>query len=254
MRKLWWMGPLREAATGSDGVTGGGGGGTTPPAFDATKFVSADDFGKTAAKIRGIESGLTEFQKKAVTVDVLIEAGLLEKTDDGKYRKPGAASATEKGTPNPQLDALTKQIDALTKQNQAKDAELATERERIALDAKAGAVKAALTKFKAVKPERDYVHLLTKVTLKDGVYVVPGKDQYGNEIVTPLDTFVEAFMAENPELQQPQSQAGSGTPSTPGGGGSKMGGKVIPKETWSDMAWYAKNADKFRSGEFTRGY
>lgn len=262
MRKFWWMyGPLMEAA-GAEGAAGGGGGtggGQQQPAFDPTKFVSAEDFGKTAAKIRGIETAVTDFTKKGLTLDTLVEIGLVERTEDGKYRKPGSGQQQQQQQQQqqkPEDSPLAKEVEKLRQDLKKRDDELLAERKGKEANETAAAVKSALAKAGAVKPDRDYTHLLGAVTKNaNGAYTVKSKDQYGNDIETPLEKYAETFLAENPELQKPQGSAGSGTPAgqQAGGDGSKKG-RVIPKETWSDMDWFSKNKDKFHSGEFVRGY
>jgi hypothetical protein len=279
MRKFWWMqDPSQriarrfqlgiEAAGAGDGAGGGAGAagagaaGAGAGAAGAPQYVTVEDFGKTAAKIRGIEGSLADLSKKGISLDTLVEIGLLEKADDGKYRRPAAQQATppqqqqqQQQQQRPEDSPLAREVAELRKQMSAKDEELKREREKQAATVKADTVKSALAKAGAVRPERDYVHLLGKVEQRqDGTYFVKGIDKYGNPEEITLDKFCEAFLTENPELMKAQNQPGSGTPAGNGGGNDSKRGKVVPKETWSDMDWYAKNAEKFRTGEFVRGY
>jgi hypothetical protein len=248
----------RAGAAGDAG--GDAGEGDKPPAFDPTKFVDVETFGKTAAKLRGIESTVTDISKRTLSLDTLVEIGLLAKGEDGKYAVKAAApqkpepQAGGEPKPDPQVAKLTDELAKVRKALDAKDKEARDNAERAATQAKADAIKTALADAGAVKPSRDYVHLMGVVSAKEGGgYVIASKDKYGNDVETPLADFIKQFLAENPELVKPQGQAGSGTPQG-GGPRTKTGATLIPRAQWQDMGWYAKNAEKFKSGEYVRDY
>jgi hypothetical protein len=239
--------PLRNADPGA-----GGGGGTGAPGagqnpgtgFDPSKYVSSEDFGKTAAMIRGIQKTLETLSTSALTLDRLAEIGLVEKAEDGTVKPRGHAApkGAAKGDPEPWKEEIAQ----LRRQLDEKDQALAREE-------KSRSVLAALTKAGAVNPDRDYVHVLDKVKKNDrGEFVVKGRDKYGAAIDVPLGEFVNDWLTQNPELKRASAAPGSGTPpgAAPGSGG---GGNVVPKSTWSNPEWYKANREKILKGEISLG-
>lgn len=238
------------AAGGGTGATGSQTGTPGTGSLDPSKFVSVEDFGKTAAMIRGLQKTIENLSTGALTADKLAELGLLEKGDDGSFKPRSAAPGDKKPAP-PADDPLKKELDALKKQLADKDAEVESERRKVEETERNRAVIAAMSKAGAVNADRDFVHLAGKVVKSEkGGYVVKGADKYGSEIEIPLEQFTGSWLKENPELLR--AQAGSGTGSRPGQGG-QQGGNVIPKEVWKDPAWYQANRAKVISGELQLG-
>lgn len=246
-----------------DTAAGGGGNDDKPPVFDPSRYVSAEDFGKTAAKLRGIDKTISELSGKALTrdglFDVLAEAGLVEKTEDGKFKPRVATPPPSDGKtlpPDPRLAQMEQELERYKQREAQRDLELQQEKERSRKQTVNVAVRDALTKANALRPDRDAVHLETLVQqAEDGSFYVKGTDRYKQEIQIPLEEYATAWLEQNPELKKATTAGGSGAPAKPGSGdgGNGAGPKRIPKEQYSDMAWYAKNADKFRSGEYVFG-
>lgn len=227
----------------------------TPGTEDAPKYVTAEDFGKTAALISGMQKTLKDLQSGILTADKLAEFGLLEKDETAGTYKPKASQPQSAPKPKNDDDPVVARVKALEKQladakREKEDADrrmLETERDR--------AIIAALTKAGAVNPERDYVHLTSKVARGESGYSAKGRDQYGSETDLALDDFAEQWLKSNPELRRTAAQSGSGTPhNAPGKSGkTASGATVIPRSQWSDMSFFMANKTKFDSGEWVRG-
>lgn len=235
-----------------------GNGAKEPPAFDPAKYVSADDFGKTAAKLRGVEKTLGDLSGKTLTreslFDVLAEAGIVEKTDDGKFRSRGAepAGAKKESAPDPKLILLEKEVEKYRLRDETRQKELDDERAASKKQKIETTVIGVLNKAGAVRAERDHLHVTNVVQIADdGTYYVKEMDKYRNEVNTPLEEYVAKFLESNPELRRAATKEGSGTPRP--GGKDANGATSIPRAQWLDMDWYAKNQAKFQSGEYTRG-
>lgn len=259
---------IRDRLFAPDGEGNSGGG--DPPPEKKPEFVSAADFSTTTgalnSKFRKLETSLADIGTRALTKEALFEslteAGVFKKEGD-KYVPTFTAGAPAKppkdeNVPDPRFLALERQIGDLTKQAKAKDDELKAEREKTATTLRKNAVIAALTAAGAHKPERDYVHLLSADIQTDasGAFFVPGKDKYENEIQVPLSEVATKYLTENPELKVASGRPGSGTPASGGNGGAPVNGagvKVIPHSQYTDMGWYAKNREKFQSGEYVMG-
>lgn len=244
---------LRDGEPGAAGGTGAPGGQPNPGtgSLDPAKFVSVEDFGKTAAMIRGIQKSLETITGAALTADRLAELGLLEKADDGTFRAR-AAGPTPKGAP-PADDPVKRDLDQLKAQLKAKDEEIATEKRKAAEAERNRAVVAAMAKAGAVNAERDHVHLAAAVVrAEDGQYVARTKGKYGEDVDVPVEEFVSGWLKANPDLMK--AQGGTGTGTLPGQGArGGHNGNVVPKTTWSDMTWYMQNREKIQRGELVLG-
>jgi len=230
--------------------------------FDPSKFVSADVFNGTAAQIRRLNDTVTQIsQRKALTLDELVEVGLLEKDDEGKFRARSAAPPdTKGGKKDDQLGddhPAMKRLKALEKQLTDERAEKLTAIENNSKAERKSAVVAALSKEQALNADRDYIHLADRVVKNDaGAFVVKSKDQYGAEAEIPLEAYVKTdFLKANPELFKATAAPGSGTPrgGAGSGGGAGAVGREIPYEQWQDMNFVSANHAKFTSGEYVRG-
>jgi hypothetical protein len=248
--------PLRNAdgaaaGGGSTGATGASSNpGTGSTQLDPSKFVSTEDFGKTAAMIRGLQKTLETLAGTAMTAEKLVEMGLAEKGDDGTY-KPRSAQQEPGKKPAAADDPLRKELDLLKKQLADKDAAIAAEQKKLEENERNRAVIAALSKAGAVNAERDYVHLAGKVERTDQGFTVKGKDKYGTEVPIPIEEFAAGWLKDNPELLRAQAGSGSGT--MPGRDAGTGGGNVIPKDVWKDPVWYQANRAKVLSGELQLG-
>jgi len=250
--------PEPNATGGGNPGTGQPGGSTGSPGtgegFDPTKFVTAEDFGKTAALIGGMKKALeaaTARLEGLPTLEKLAEIGVLEKGDDGAY-KPRTAPPKDQKKAGPDDEVKTK-MESLERQLSESRRALEQEQQRHATEQKHGAIRAALAKANAINPDRDYVHLAGRIVASEaGGYGAKGKDKYGQEIDVTLEQAVEEFLTANPELRKAAAQPGSGTPAKAGTQGAG-GPKAIPRSQWEDMAWMAANHDKFLKGEYVRG-
>lgn len=252
---------LRFPDGAGDGV--GGGAGTGQPAgstqnagtgqIDPALFLTKEEFGRTAAMIGGIKKALDGLTAGQLTLDRLTELGLLDKGEDGSYKPKLARKPDPK---NPETEPWKAEIDGLKTQIRAKDDENARLKQSMENAERDRLLIAALTEKGALNAARDVVHLIGTVKKNGaGQWMGSGKDQYGVETEIDLGTAAEAFLKANPELKKAPPGGGSGTPA--GGGTDNSGGtggaKMIPKAQWQDMDWYAKNAEKFRAGEYVRG-
>lgn len=228
--------------------------------FDPKEYVSAKDFGATAALIGGMRKTLSEISAALpglMTADKLAEFGLVEKDDAGVFKPKSAKTAAN---PKPEVDPASRELEDtkakltnLQKKLEEKElAEAATERDR--------AVIASLNKAGAIKPERDFVHVAKRIVkTPSGAYVVKAEDKYGAPIDVSIDDFAAQYLNDNPELKRSSAKTGSDTPSgNPGGGGSAKtaaGATLIPKTQWQDMQWMSKPdiRKKFLDGEYARG-
>lgn len=242
-----------------DGEPGAAGGGTGSPGGQAgtpgtgagPQYVTVEDFGKTAAMIRGIQKSLETINTSALTADKLAELGLLEKADDGTFH---AKQAAQGGKDKPPADdPIKRELDALKRQLAAKDEEVASERRKVEQAERTRAVIEALTDAGAINPQRDHVHLVSQIERSEaGEFAAKGRDQYGSEVAIPLKNYVGDWLKANPDLMK--AQGGTGTGAMPGQGArGTQTGNVVPKAVWTDMSWYARNRDKIMNGEITLG-
>lgn len=228
----------------------------TGDANDPTKlFVSKDDFGKTAAHIRGLGDQLKTLASTAITADKLVELLGLEKDEEsGKFRMPQSKTPAAGAQQRPEDDPVMKRVKALEKQLADEQQKVADERARTESNTRDTALIAALQKAGAINPTRDYVHLVGKVTKSEKGYVARVADEYGAEKDVDVDGFAEQYLKQNPELKKTTQQGGSGTP--PGAGskpGMRPGSTIIPKSQWSDINFMVKNRKLFDSGDYVRG-
>ena len=195
-----------------------------------------------------------------LTVDKLVELGLFSKGEDGKLTLAQAqAAAAAKTEPNPAEVEWRKKFESLENQMKADKDALTAEKKRNEENARNTAVMAELTKAGAMRPDRDYVHIINSVSQDaNGNYVVAGKDKYGMDTTFSVGEYVEKFLGENPELKKmtaatggsganPNKPAAAGTPQT------HNGKEVVPKAKWTDAAWFMANQDKILKGEILLG-
>jgi len=236
-------------------------GGTPPiPGTDDTenKYLSKEEFGRTAAVISGLQKTLKELPGQLLTLDRLAEVGLLEKVDvDGvpTFRpKSSQAPKPEGEKKRTDDDPLMQRVKTLEGQLAQKTKAEEETKTQLAESEKRTALTAALTKAGAVNADRDYVHLSSKVVKGEKGFGGRGEDKYGTEIDLTIDEVAEAFLTANPELKKATAQPGSGTPTGGTAGFNGAGtGKVIAKSQWSDTNWFMANRAKFHSGEYVRG-
>jgi hypothetical protein len=174
-------------------------------------FISKDDFGRTAALINRMNKAIEGLAGGMLSLDKLVELGLLEK--DGESFKAKVTSPAQKkeggnaGDPEWKLE-----IDKLNAEIRKRDEALVNERKKTAETDRKSAVIAALTKAGAVNPERDHVHIFSAVEKGENGYFVRGKDEYGAESQVSLDDHVNSYLKANPELRKAATQPGAGTP------------------------------------------
>ncbi len=216
--------------------------GSTPgqPAHNAgdkptVEYVTKEDFGKTAAFIRGLNDKLESLAKNVPTMETFVQLGLFEKGEDGAYKPKAVQAPSRKNDQEPEWKA---QLDQLQAQIKQRDDALAAERKRAAETEKKSAVISALTKAGAVNPERDYIHIIQAIENGEKGYFARSKDEFGADKQIPLDQAVQDFLKTNPELAKPSGHAGSGTPA---GDGTAPAG---PGQFTVD--YFIKNRDKFR--------
>ena len=245
---------LRDGEPGAGGGTGSPGSQQGNPgtgSFDPTKFVSTEDFGKTAAMIRGIQKSLETINTAALTAAKLAELALLEKAEDGTIRARQAQSGGKDKQP-PADDPIKRELDQLKRQLAAKDEEVAAERRKLEEAERSRAIIEALSEAGAVNAQRDHIHLLSQIERgDDGQFGAKGKDKFGGDIGIPLKEYVGQWLKANPDLMKPQGGTGTGT--LPGQGTRGSSGDVVPKSTWTNMDWYMANQDKIIKGELVLG-
>jgi hypothetical protein len=207
-------------------------------------YLTKEEFSKSAAFIRGLSDRLETLTKTVPTMDLFVQLGMLEKSEDGSY-KPKAGPSTEKPAekaPEPEWKGA---VEELKKSLKAKEDELTAERQRATEVEKKNAVISALSKAGAVNPGRDAVHILSGIHKNDkGDYVARGKDDLGLDTETGLEDFIGKFLQQNPELKKASGHSGSGTPAS----ANTSSGTTITREQMSPE-WYSKNRDKIVSGE-----
>ena len=231
-----------------------------PGTGDAPQYVTTADFGKTAALISGLQKTLRTLVEGNLTADKLVELGLLEKGESDGLYKPKAPGTKQEPKPGqqqrPDDDPVILRVKNLEKQLADAKREGEDADKRVAQSELNRAVIGALTKAGAINPDRDFVHLASKVSKGESGYTGKGKDKYDQEIDVGVEDFAEAWLKANPELRAAKSQPGSGTPSGGAGGtGAKApnGATVITRAQWSDMSWFMTNKAKFDKGEYVRG-
>ena len=206
-------------------------------------FVTKDEFGRTAAFIRGLKDTVEALQKSMPTLDTFVSLGMLERVDDGTYKPKPAQQAAHSPAQQPQHQQSSntaepewkQAVDALKKSLKAKDDELAAERQRAADGERKNAVISALARAGAVNPDRDAVHVLNGIQKNDkGQYVSRAKDDLGLDIEVSLEDFVTKFLQTNPELKKASGHAGSGTPAEPVA--ARLPAKSPPSSTWRTAA------------------
>jgi len=209
-------------------------------------FVTAADFGKTAALVGDMKKQLGGM----LTADTLVEAGMFERGEDGKLK---LKAVTPPEPPKPGTDPnseATKKFEAELAKMQS---QLASERkaretaEAQAIEAERNrTIQEALTKAGAVNPQRDYVHLQSAVKRKDdGTLVAVTKDKWGADIEVPVEEFANQWLTSNPELKRATTQQGSGAPA----GGGTLPANTVPRSKMQDTNWYMANREKILSGE-----
>ena len=226
----------------------------TPEGGDkAPEFLTKEEFGRTAAMIRGLNESLQNMQKGMLTPDSLAQFGLIEKGEDGNYRPKAAAPKDDKNVKPREDDPVIQRVKALEAQL-AEERRLKEETQRQIEDTNiTNALITALSEAGAVNAKRDYVHLKPEVFKGDKGYLAKGRDKWGAEEDIPLLKHAEDFLKKNPELAKAANTGGSGTPTGPQPKGVPAGSKVISRAQWSDMTFYVANRGKFESGEYIRG-
>lgn len=263
--KQFGLSPTLFAAA-TEGDAGGGGMGQpgdptktpgTGEGFDPKKYVSVEDFGKTAAMIRGLQNTLKTLTDGMLTAEKLAELGLLEKTDDGfKPKTLAVAGETKPNTDGAQVPAevreqlkrLEGEQAKLTRKLAEKEQELVKRDADAAKQRRVNALVASLREAGAVKPERDYVHLIDQVIEQSGSFMVKARNKFGEEATEALDEFVPKWLESQPELRKAEARGGSGTPSGQPAAGAN-GRIVATVQQYSDPQWAKDHMKDILSGK-----
>ncbi len=172
---------------------------------ETPQYLTKDEFGKTAAMIRGLK-------EENASLKGMLEA-IVEKGEDGSYKLKGGAPATPEAKKTAAVPEWQTELNALKTELSKRDALIAEKDKKAAETAKRSAIVEMLSKANAVNPQRDAVHLFDSVqTNSDGKYVAYTKDELGNDVETPLESFVGGWLKSNPELVKASGKPGSGTP------------------------------------------
>ena len=212
--------------------------------------------------IRGLSDGLKALQGGMLTLDALAQVGLLEAEEvDGKKQYKPKGSTTPAGAPAPKAraddDPLFQRVKTLEAQLEKarKDKEVADT--AVTESSRDNAIIEALREAGAVNPQRDFMHLKSKVLKGDTGYFAKGVDEAGYEVEVKLPDLVKEFLKTNPELRRAVTQGGAGSPAGgqqgQGAPNLRPGQQVVPKTQWSNMDWFMNNRAKFATGEFLRG-
>ncbi len=171
---------------------------------EAPSYLTKDEFGKTAAMIRGIKEENTNLR---AMLDAVIEKG-----EDGSFKLKVVTPPPAKKETEPEWKT---EVNALKTELSKRDKIIAEKDSAASAAAKRSAIVDELTKHGAVNPTRDAVHLFEAVKANsDGKLVVYSKDDNGLDVETPLDKHVGGWLKANPELVRASGKAKSGTPAS----------------------------------------